>query len=67
MNIYKDPDVMLSIPFVFYDCASISALFQIQYLRFYSTYQRAPPLLAAASPYSSFFSLYLDFIEISCV
>ena len=43
-------------------------LFQIQYLRFYSTYQkRVPPLSAAASPYSSFFSLYLAFIEISCV
>ena len=42
-------------------------LFQTQYLRFYSTYQRVPPLSAAASPYSSFFSLYLAFIVISCV
>ena len=33
--------VALSIPFVFVNCASISALFQIQYLEFYSTYQSA--------------------------
>ena len=42
-------------------------LFQTQYLMFYSAYQRDPPLSAAASPYSSFFSVYLAFIEISCV
>ena len=33
--------VALSMPFVFVNCASISALFQIQYLEFYSTYQSA--------------------------
>ena len=33
--------VALSIPFVFVNCASVSALFQIQYLEFYSTYKSA--------------------------
>ena len=34
---------------------------------FYSTYQRATPLLAAVSLAAALFSLYLAFIEISCV
>ena len=48
-----ESNVMISTPFVFVNCASISALFEILYLMFYSTYQRATPLSAAASPYSS--------------
>ena len=50
------------------NCASISALFQIQCLVFYSTWKRPTPVLCSSClPCNSFFSLYIPFIEISCV
>ena len=65
--ILAESSVTLSTSFVFVNCASISAIFQIQYLMFFFTYQRATPLSAAVSLAAATFSLYLAFIEISCV
>ena len=65
---WRKGDVVLSTLFInLLTVLLFQHLFQIQYLRFYSTYQRVPSLSVAASPYSSFFSPYLAFIEISCV
>ena len=63
--------VTLPTSFVFVNCASISALFQTQYLRFYILFY-IPELAEGYTPLSSclpiqLFIQYLAFIKISCV
>ena len=60
-------DVMLSTPFVFVNCASISAFISDPVFNFLFYIPEGNSLLTTAWPLSPTFSLYLAFIEISCV